>query len=137
MTHEKKTPVVVCLSGSTRFKDAFEYIRAKMTMNGSIVIGPEVFPGGASYDLDIADTAESVENAKALQMRKIDMADALFVVNPGNVIEGTTKEEIAYAESLGKPVYYHEEWYTPEYLGDDTFWQATNYPLPENCVAVV
>lgn len=132
----ERPPLVICLSGSTRFKPAFEYIRAKMTLSGNIVLGPEVFAGSKVHD-DALATDDGKVDLDVLQMRKIDLADAVFVVNPGNVLEGTTKAEIAYALAEGKPVYYHEEWYIPEYMGDDTFWQATNYPLPENCLAEV
>jgi len=131
----ERTPLVICLSGPTRFKNAFEYLRMKMTLRGHIVLGPEVFAGTEVHDAALADDDGQID-LDALQMRRIDLADAVFVVNPGNVIEGTTKAEIAYALAEGKPVYYHEEWYTPEYMGDDTFWQATNYPLPANLVEV-
>lgn len=138
MTTDQKNPVIVCLTGSLQFKGAFEYIRARMALYGNIVLGPDVFPDSEAYREDASsDTPALIARLDALQLKKIEMADVLFVVNPGNVIEGTTKVEIDYAKSLGKPIYYHEEWYTPEYRYDDAFWQATNYPLPEGVLSGV
>ena len=39
-----------------------------------------------------------------LHLRKIDLADAVFVVDPGGYIGESTTREIAYARSTGKPV---------------------------------
>ena len=36
--------------------------------------------------------------------RKIDLADAIFVVDPGGYIGESTTREIEYARSAGKPV---------------------------------
>jgi hypothetical protein len=124
-----KNPIVVCLCGSTRFKPAFDYLRAKMTLGGKIVLGPDVFTESGDQWAGLYEGNQEAD-LEALHRVKIDMADAVFVVNPGNYISESTRADIAYAISTGKPVYYHEEWYEPEYNGDETFWQATNYPLP-------
>lgn len=124
-----KAPTVVYLCGSTRFKPAFDHIRAQMTLNSKIVLGPEVFTTSQNTDSEIDEDLKT--EMEVLALRKIDLTDAVFVVNPGNHIDASTKREIDYALSTGKPVYYHEEWYQPAFMGDDTFWQATNYPLPD------
>ena len=42
-------------------------------------------------------------------LRKIDLADEIFVINVGGYIGSSTKAEIEYAEKTGKPVRYLEE----------------------------
>ena len=43
-----------------------------------------------------------------MHLRKIDMADEIFVINVGGYIGESTKREIAYAEQKGKKVNYLE-----------------------------
>lgn len=40
----------------------------------------------------------------AVHLQKIRMADEVYVVDPGGYVGESTRREIAYAESLGKPV---------------------------------
>jgi hypothetical protein len=54
-----------------------------------------------------------------LHLRKIDLADEVLVVNPGAYIGDSTRREIAYARSLGKPVRSTH----PVQDGDDSGWQ--------------
>jgi hypothetical protein len=42
-------------------------------------------------------------------LQKIDMADAVVVINPGGYIGESTRREIAYAERFAKPVLYLDE----------------------------
>jgi len=44
-----------------------------------------------------------------LHLRKIDLADEVFVVNKDGYIGDSTRHEIEYAQSKGKPVRYLEE----------------------------
>ena len=43
-----------------------------------------------------------------MQLRKIDLADEIFVVNVGGYIGSSTRSEIEYAMSTGKTVRYLE-----------------------------
>jgi hypothetical protein len=54
---------------------------------------------------------ESVGNKEILDelhLRKIDMADRVFVINVGGYIGESTRAEIEYAEKTEKPVTYLE-----------------------------
>lgn len=55
-----------------------------------------------------ADGVELSEADKAalddLHLRKIDLSDEIFVVNPGGYVGASTRREIAYARAAGKPV---------------------------------
>ena len=44
-----------------------------------------------------------------MHKRKIDMADGIFVINPGGYIGESTRCEIAYAVEHGKTVEYLEK----------------------------
>ena len=39
-----------------------------------------------------------------MHLAKIDMADEIFVINPGGYIGSSTKREIAYASDKGKKI---------------------------------
>ena len=43
-----------------------------------------------------------------MHLRKIDMADDIFVINVGGYIGESTRREISYAEQTGKNIKYLE-----------------------------
>uniref|UniRef100_A0A6M3KXA9 DUF4406 domain-containing protein n=2 Tax=viral metagenome TaxID=1070528 RepID=A0A6M3KXA9_9ZZZZ len=94
-------PIVVCLCGSTRFRDEFSEANRAATLAGKIVLAPGVF-GHASDPL----TDEDKTRLDELHFRKIDMSDEVQVVNPGGYIGDSTRREIEYATRTGKPVAY-------------------------------
>jgi hypothetical protein len=59
-----------------------------------------------------ADKIELTDDQKlvldALHMRKIELADAVFVINEGGYIGESTAREIDHAVRTGKPVNYLE-----------------------------
>ena len=92
---------VVTLCGSTRFKDEFLRVQKKLTLKGYIVISVGLF--GHSGDDEALDDGVK-EMLDEMHLAKIDMADEIFIVNPGGYIGKSTAREIAYARSHGKPV---------------------------------
>ena len=90
---------VVCLCGSTRFRAEIVEANRLFTLEGHIVLAPGVF----GHD---GDPITDDEKAKldALHLRKIDMAEQVIVIAPGGYIGESTRREIVYAESTGKPV---------------------------------
>lgn len=44
-----------------------------------------------------------------MHKRKIDMADAIFVINVGGYIGDSTRSEILYAAEKGMPIRYLED----------------------------
>lgn len=91
-------PKIVCLCGSTRFKDTFERVNAECTLKGQIVLSVGVF------DAEEKDKPALDE----LHLSKIKMADYVYVLNVGGYIGRSTQGEIAYALMVGKPVLYLE-----------------------------
>jgi hypothetical protein len=103
---------VITLCGSTRFKDAFMEEQKKLTLEGNIVISVGLF--GHSGDQEVWDGMDEGTLSKTKEMlddmhkRKIDMADAIFVINVGGYIGDSTRSEIEYAKASGKRVDYLE-----------------------------
>ena len=97
---------VITLCGSTRFKDAFLEIQKRLTLEGNIVISVGLFGHSGDTEVWTEGTKEMLDD---MHLRKIDMADEVFVINVGGYIGLSTKAEIKYAMAAGKPVRYLEE----------------------------
>jgi hypothetical protein len=112
-------PLVVCFSGSTRFVDVMAVKMWEMERDGDVVTlgchllpdwywssdGPDVVPVQADHQAEAEGVADHMDK---IHLRKIDMADELFVINVDGYIGDATRREIEYAKSLGKPVRYLE-----------------------------
>jgi hypothetical protein len=94
--------MVVAIVGSSRFKDLILEYGKKFNLQGDIAIHSDVFTGADGYDI----TPEQVKLCVANGHRRIVMCDQLFVVNPNGYIGESTREEIEYAESIGREVVY-------------------------------
>lgn len=96
---------VVTLCGSTKFRAEFERVMAEETLRGHVVISVGMF--GHEIGLDMAsDTKRMLDR---MHFQKIDMADEIFVINPGGYVGLSTCDEIHYAVSQGKDVRWLEE----------------------------
>lgn len=104
---------VITLCGSTRFEAEFAEVNQRLTMEGCVVISLGMFslPDPPDHDRT-ADSANLEERLGGVHFQKIRMADEVYVVDPGGYVGESTRREIAYAESLGKPVRYlsRERW---------------------------
>ena len=98
---------VITLCGSTRFEAEFAEVNRRLTLEGCIVISLGVFrlPDLPDYDW-AADSSDLKGRLGAVHLHKIRMADEVYVVDPGGYLGESTRREIAYAESLRKPVRY-------------------------------
>lgn len=103
--HYLERPPVVTLCGSTRFKDEFRAVEAKLEDAGVCVMTVGFFAHADKVEL----TVERKEKADELHKWKISMSDYVFVVNPGGYIGESTRSEIGFAESQGIEVRYLEE----------------------------
>ena len=95
---------VITLCGSTRFKEDFERVNRELTLAGNIVISVGCF--GHSGD---SFTEEQKIMLDDIHKQKIDMADAIFVINKNGYIGSSTKSEIKYAEEHNKEIIFMEE----------------------------
>ena len=103
---------VITLCGSTRFKDEFMEAQKRLTLQGNIVISVGLY--GHAGDQEVWDGMDEGTLSKTKEMlddmhkRKIDMADAIYVINKGGYIGDSTRWEIEYAKRTGKGVEYLE-----------------------------
>ena len=102
-----KRPTVVCLCGSTRFKTTFDRANYEETMAGRVVLSVGFFVH-SEHGESVGCTAEQKSQLDELHKRKIDLCDEVLVLNVGGYIGQSTKSEIDYAVTHGKPVKYLE-----------------------------
>ena len=97
---------VITLCGSTRFKDEFLEAQKRLTLEGNIIISVGLFGHSGDEEVWTPGTKEMLDN---MHKQKIDMADAIYVINVGGYIGSSTRSEIEYAEKNGKKVMYLEK----------------------------
>lgn len=96
---------VVTLCGSTRFMHAFFEVQKRLTLEGIIVISVGLFGHSGDDEVWREGTKEMLDE---MHLRKIDMADEIYVINVGGYIGSSTRNEINYAKKTGKLVRYLE-----------------------------
>ena len=99
---------VITLCGSTRFKDAFQEAQKRLTLEENIVISVGLFGHSGDDEVWEGMTEDTLTETKRMlddmHKRKIDMADEIFVVNPGGYIGDSTWSEIRYAYMTDKKI---------------------------------
>ncbi len=103
MAKDKNFPEIITLCGSTRFKDEYLQEMKRLTLEGKIVIPVGLW--GHSGD---PITDEQKRMLDEMHLRKIDLSDGIFVINPKGYIGESTKREIEYTLTKGKKVLYLE-----------------------------
>lgn len=102
-------PEIVCLVGSTKFKVEHEREAKRFTRAGRIVVGMHIFGHFGDLTEEECEVGHPVKDMlDELHLRKIDLADRVFVVNPGGYIGESTRNEIAYARKVGRPIDFLE-----------------------------
>ncbi len=101
-----RLPKIVCLCGSTRFMKVFRQANLTETLAGKIVLS---IGCNTKSDDALGLNAKDKERLDELHLRKIDLADEIYVLNVGGYIGSSTRKEIEYAENLNMPVKYLEE----------------------------
>lgn len=93
---------VITLCGSMRFFNEMQEIARELeTKYGYCAITPI---GCTSITLD----KEAVENLAKAHYKKIDISDAVYIVNIGGYIGKSVSEELNYAQRFNKEIIYHE-----------------------------
>lgn len=94
---------IMTLCGSTRFKEDFERVNRELTLSGCIVLSVGCF--GHSGDKFTEAQKVMLDD---IHKRKIDMSDAIYVINKDGYIGESTKSEILYAIQHGKQIKFME-----------------------------
>jgi len=103
---ELSRPEIVCLVG---FSAVAAVAAWELEKKGKIALTLHLLPPWYTKTISHLAEAEGVQEIlDELWLRKIDLADEVFVVNVGGYISDRTRFEIEYAEGLGKPVKYLE-----------------------------
>lgn len=100
---DKRDIKVVTLCGSMKFKEEMIRVSQELELKeGYLVIQ-------CIYGIDSSNCDElDMENLGKLHFKKIDISDAIYVVNVGGYIGESTKKEIEYAKKMGKEIMYLE-----------------------------
>lgn len=105
---------IICICGSSQFADIASVIAWNFEKQGVIALGMCYLPEWyhrATAKVENGHYAEQEGVATILDelhLRKIEMAEFVFVVNKGGYIGERTTKEIEYAKSLGKEVKFLE-----------------------------
>ena len=95
---------IVTLCGSLSFKREMMEVAEKMALEGYCILTP-VYPV-----LDnIERTKEQLIKLKEAHFKRIELSDAILVVNVNNYIGDSTNIEIDYAKKLGKEIMYYTD----------------------------
>ncbi len=102
-----KKPEIVCICGSSRYTGMMAVQAWEFAKQGIIALSCYLLPEWYNAHDDHQAEAEGVaEILDKLHLRKIDMADRVFIMNCEDYIGERTAIEIKYAEDHGKPIEY-------------------------------
>lgn len=108
---------IITLCGSSRFCDIMAVCAWLIERDEkAISMGLHLLPGWYSREFipdHLAEHEGCAEEMDQLHMRKIDISDEIFVVNCDDYIGSSTKNEIEYAQKLGKNI----RWFMHDPIG--------------------
>lgn len=93
---------VITLCGSKKFTKEFERLEISLAKQGYAVLMP-VF--GKNLKLN----EDEIKLFGKIHLKKIALADEIFIVDVDGYIGESTKKEIEYARSLGKEIRYYSK----------------------------
>ena len=97
---------VICLCGSTRFKEEFLEAQKIATLQGYIILSVGLFGHSGDNEVWNSNTKQRLDD---LHKAKILLADSIYVINKNGYIGESTKSEIEFAKKNNKPIKYLEE----------------------------
>lgn len=97
--------MIVTICGSSKFKDEIMKTARDLTLQGHIVLTPAIFEHADNEEL----TPEDKVRLDNLHREKINMSDAIFVINKDQYIGESTFGEIDWADRMQKKIYFLEE----------------------------
>jgi len=94
--------LIITLCGSTKFKEFFLYMQKHLTLQNHIVISVGLFGHADNIKL----RRHEKEMLDDMHKEKIDISNAIYVIDIGGYIGESTRREIEYARKMGKKIYY-------------------------------
>lgn len=95
---------IITLCGSLKFQKEMMIVAEKMALDGNCILTP-VFP----ILEEVEKTEEQITKLKEAHFKRIEISDAILVVNINNYIGKSTNLEIEYAKTLGKEILYYTD----------------------------
>ena len=95
---------VITLCGSLKFQKEMMIVAEKMALEGNCILTP-VYP---TLD-NIERTEEQLIKLKEAHFKRIELSDAILVVNVNNYIGNSTNLQIEYAKKLEKEIIYYTD----------------------------
>lgn len=95
---------IITLCGSLKFQKEMMEVAERVALEENCVITP-VYPILKDYKR----TEEQLQYLKEAHLKKIEISDAILVVNVDNYVGESTKLEIEYARKLGKEIIYYTD----------------------------
>ena len=95
---------VITLCGSLKFQKDMMIVAEKMALEGNCVLTP-VYPILENCER----TDEQLEKLKQAHFKRIELSDAILVINVNNYIGNSTNLEIEYAKKLEKEIIYYTD----------------------------
>ena len=95
---------IITLCGSLKFQKEMMVIAEKMALEGNCILTP-VYPVIENYER----TDEQLRKLKETHFKRIEISDAILVINIDNYIGNSTKLEIEYAKKLKKEIIYYTD----------------------------
>ena len=92
---------VLTICGSLKYQNEMMKLAEEKALEGYCVLTP-VFP--VTKDIEI--TKAQFASLKEAHIKRIELSDAILVVNVDNYIGESTKLEIEHAKKLGKEILY-------------------------------
>jgi len=95
---------IITLCGSLKFQEEMMITAEKLALEGNCILTP-------TYPVieNIERTEEQIAMLKEAHLKRIEVSDAIFVLNVNNYIGNSTNLEIEYAKKLGKEIIYYTD----------------------------
>ena len=95
---------VITICGSLKFQKEMMIVAEKMALEGNCILTPTY-----SVIENIKITEEQLLKLKEAHFRRIELSDAILVINVNNYIGDSTNLEVDYAKKLGKEIIYYTD----------------------------
>ena len=95
---------VITICGSLKYQNIMMEVAQKLTMEGNCVLTP-TYPVIKDHKI----SQEEMNNLKESHLKRIELSDAIYVLNVDNYIGESTSIEIDYATILNKEIIYYTD----------------------------
>ena len=95
---------IITLCGSLKFQKEMMIVAEKMALEGDCILTP-VYPTIEN----LKRSEEQLQKLKEEHFKRIELSDAILVINVNNYIGNSTSLEIQYAKDLGKEIIYYTD----------------------------